>query len=240
MRNSTRNRSNSVPNSWISFFIKMFRLEKYNGTIKCDGIKVIQILYNKGVFVKNEKLTEFIKNGYFKKLLSENDKLEFLITYKKNIKKNKKLFKSGSIDLLNTYPKRTRSQIIINTEFKAPSDPPSPVSPFKAILPEEQHSYSKKSITNLISPRNNIKVRAAMKSPDNSPRKGSPLSIESTPTLIKRYNNKIWISFGINDYLNLPKLNNAVNDAKDIANFARDKLYFNSSVYLNQQVTKEK
>ena len=86
MRNSTRNRSNSVPNSWISFFIKMFRLEKYNGTIKCDGIKVIQILYNKGVFVKNEKLTEFIKTDILK-LLSENDKLEFLITYKKNIKK---------------------------------------------------------------------------------------------------------------------------------------------------------
>ena len=228
MRQSARGRSNSVPNSWVSFFIKMFHIEKYSSTIKCDGIKVIQILYNKGLFIKNEKLSEFIKNGYLKKLLSENDKLKFLITYKKNFKKNKKLFKSGSVDLINTYPKRTRSQIIINTQFKAPSAPQSPVSPFRIILPEDSPKQTKYA------------SRGAMKTDEEPERKGSPLANEQTtiPKLITQYKNKLWISFGINNYTHLPKLKNAVNDANDIAKFAQEKLYFNSTVYINEQVTK--
>ena len=55
---------------------------------------------------------------------------------------------------------------------------------------------------------------------------------------LANYKTKIWIAFGVNDYQNLNKLSNAVNDAEMITDFVSD-LGFTTSVYLNK-VTKHK
>ena len=64
-----------------------------------------------------------------------------------------------------------------------------------------------------------------------------PSSILVKPTQIS-YRKKIWLSIGIDQYVGLPNLSNAVNDAIQIGKFAKEKLDFISIVLKNQQAKK--
>ena len=214
-----RFKSQNVKKSWFSLFINMFELQKYKNIIKCDGLKIIFLLYNKGVFANNNKIKKFIKNGYLKKILLHDDKINFLLSYQINIDKNP-LSKSISLDMLDTFQQKYKNEILFRKfSPSAPTTPTAPITPKptiqKPITPKTEHTF--RGISKTITQKK-----------------------ETNPKLIKCYQNKLWISFGINNYIHLPILKNACNDAIDIAKFAQDKLYFNSKVYLNEQVTKNK
>ena len=49
--------------------------------------------------------------------------------------------------------------------------------------------------------------------------------------LAHKYNKKIWITFGVNDYLNWSKLNNAVNDALQISSFCKQYNFKTKSLF---------
>lgn len=226
-------------NNWLEIFIKKFDLDKYSSSIKCDGLSIINILYKKKTFKNNKKITDFIESGNFKKFMTSKNRGKYLINKKKVLSKSTSdifEYSKKKVVIIPRYVNKTGSpsspinfpikkKVFLPSVIDTESPPISPSSP--PILPSPPSEKRNKS--QLVP-----KMRAAQQKNSNI------LNIKSIKNnLLTKYNKKIWISFGINDYINLNKLSNAVNDAKMITDFVSD-LGFETSVYLNNEVSKNK
>ena len=240
--------------NWLDVFIKKFDLEKYSSSIKCDGISIIKILHKKKALKNNKKITDFIESGNFNKFLNSKNRSKYLNERKKSFlsKSNSELFKDSKkkILIIPRYVNKTGSPSSpINFPFKKrsflpsvedPESPPrSPCSP--PVLPSPP-SRGNRSKSPLVPKMRNDKfsLRAAQNRSKNE-NKEKLLQIKKNveKKFLANYKTKIWIAFGVNDYQNLNKLSNAVNDAQMITDFVSD-LGFTTSVYLNKEVTKHK
>lgn len=221
-------------NDWLEIFIKKFELDKYSSSIKCDGLSIINILYKKNTFKNNKKITDFIESGNFKKFMTSKNRKKYLVNKKKILNKSTSdLFRDSKkkVVIIPRYVNKTgspsspinfpfRRKAFLPSVIDAESPPMSPCSP--PVLPKPPEN------------RRKPKLRAAQQKNTNL------LEIKDIKNdLLTKYNKKIWISFGINNYINLNKLSNAVNDAKMITDFVSD-LGFETSVYLNDEVSKNK
>ena len=85
-----------------------------------------------------------------------------------------------------------------------------------------------RSISTQVLVSNILKSRGLSKS-----RKTSILNTE------RRYHSKFWLSIGIDEYLHMPTLSNAVNDAESLANFAKYNLNFKTYILKNKNANKK-
>lgn len=91
--------------NWIKCFIKNFNLIKYHHLILIEGFKIIDKLY-KLKKIKNKKFVFFMKNGWYRLLITCDNKLELLESFEYffNLVNNKKS-KFRSLEKINIIPR---------------------------------------------------------------------------------------------------------------------------------------
>jgi len=104
----------------------------------------------------------------------------------------------------------------------------------------EANKLNKKTLyTSISTPNINIKSNKIVDIENTSTRGVSKSRTIPLPEVIPKYNKKIWLSIGINDYQYYPKLKNAVNDAIELTKFAKEKLEFETFKLINESATKQ-
>ena len=221
-----QNELDTVDITKLEFIIKHFDLFLYEKDVKTTNIKYIS---EKGLNKKyGDNFYSFIKNGWLKYFL-RSDEPELVLQWFNICQTNCKIRKLS--------PKSATNRVFPN----------SPKKLIECILPSitpiTQRGVAIAKYTPPIAiPRTERERPMSRRSRRGSSasRDGENKEVIKNPDSIG-YNKKIWIALGINKYKHLESLENAVNDAKTLTEFSKEKLNFtHTKMIINKEVTKKR
>ena len=216
-------------------FIKCFNLDNQNNTIN----NIYDLSGN------NQKLKIFLDHDwlkYYERSAKPNIVLSCFDHYYGDTENRKLSPKSFIREIIfPPSPKRTLPKILsrADTTFRRLLQTPRRISPKSAspsATPRMPPSPPSRSLPLLKIPRFGER-------PNTSRLKKRSANTNKRKITLKKigYRVKTWISFGINNYKHLPKLDNAANDAQKLHNFSKSTLGFEQgTVIKNKNVTKKR